>query len=105
MQNNELILAEELCTRYKIQLSFINTLQQFGLIEITFVEETTYIPLSQLQKLEQIIRLHYDLDINVEGIEAITHLLDRVKNLQSEMIRIKNRLSLYEKVTNSIELD
>ena len=98
MQNNELILAEEFCTHYKIQLSFINNLNQFGLIEITSVEEKPYIPQSQLQKLEQIIRLHDDLDINLEGIDAITHLLDRVKSLQAEIAGLKNRLSIYEKV-------
>ena len=98
MQNNELILAEEFCTHYKIQLSFINNLNQFGLIEITSVEEKPYIPQSQLQKLEQIIRLHHDLDINLEGIDAITHLLDRVKSLQAEIAGLKNRLSIYEKV-------
>ena len=98
MQNNELILAEEFCTYYKIQLSFINNLNQFGLIEITSVEEKPYIPQSQLQKLEQIIRLHHDLDINLEGIDAITHLLDRVKSLQTEIAGLKNRLSIYEKV-------
>ncbi|HEX8277573.1 MAG TPA: chaperone modulator CbpM [Segetibacter sp.] len=98
MQNNELILAEEFCTHYKIQLSFINNLNQFGLIEITSVEEKPYIPQSQLQKLEQIIRLHDDLDLNLEGIDAITHLLDRVKSLQTEIAGLKNRLSIYEKV-------
>ena len=98
MQNNELILAEEFCTHYKIQLSFINNLNQFGLIEITSVEEKPYIPQSQLQKLEQIIRLHDDLNINLEGIDAITHLLDRVKSLQSEIAGLRNRLSIYEKV-------
>ena len=98
MQNNELILAEEFCTHYKIHLSFINNLNQFGLIEITSVEEKPYIPQSQLQKLEQIIRLHHDLDINLEGIDAITHLLDRVKSLQAEIAGLKNRLSIYEKV-------
>lgn len=98
MQNNELIPAEEFCTYYKIQLSFINNLNQFGLIDITSVEERSYIPQSQLQKLEQIIRLHHDLDINLEGIDAITHLLDRVKSLQTEITSLRNRLSFYEKV-------
>ena len=98
MQNNALILAEEFCTRYKVQLSFINTLQQFGLIEITSIEETFYIPQSELQKLEQFIRLHYDLDINLEGIDAITNLLERVKGLQFEITNLKNKLSIYEKV-------
>lgn len=98
MQNNELIPAEEFCTHYKIQLSFINNLNQFGLIDITSVEERTYIPQTQLQKLEQIVRLHRDLDINLEGIDAITHLLDRVKSLQSEITVLRNRLSFYERV-------
>jgi hypothetical protein len=42
------------------------------------------------------VRLHYDLDINLEGIEAITYLLNRVKNMQAEIIALKNRLRLYE---------
>ena len=96
MENKQLIRAEELCSRYKIQLSFINTLHQSGLIEVTSVEETTYIPQNQLRTLEQVIRLHHDLDINLEGIEAITHLLKRVKRMQSEITRLKNRLKLYE---------
>ena len=98
MQNDELILANEFCTRYNIEISFIDALQQFGLIEITSIEQTFYIPQTELQKLEQIIRLHYDLDINLEGIEAITHLLDRVKSLQSEITGLKNRLRMYEKM-------
>lgn len=98
MQNDEFILAEEFCRHYQIQLSFINTLQEFGLIEITSVEERAYIPQSQLQKLEQVIRLHYDLDINLEGIEAINHLLSRVKSMQAEIMELRNRLSVYEKV-------
>lgn len=98
MQTDDLILAEEFCSRYNIGLSFINSLQQYGLIEVTLVKETSYIPHAQLQKLEQLIRLHYDLNINLEGIDAITHLLDRIRNLQLEITTLKNKLSLYEKV-------
>lgn len=98
MQTDDLIPAKEFCTLYKAELSFITYLHQFGLIEITSIEETYYIPRVQLSKLEQLVRLYYDLDINLEGIDAITHLLERVKNLQSEITTLKNRLSLYEKV-------
>lgn len=96
MQTDELILAEEFCTHYQVEYSFINALEQFGLIEITSVETAHYITQNQLQKLEQMIRLHYDLNINLEGIDAIAHLLDRVKNMQSEITVLKNRLKLYE---------
>lgn len=97
MQTDDLILAEEICHYYKVELSFITSLQQFGLIEITSSNETYYVPQTQLQKLEQVVRLHNDLNINLEGIDAITHLLDRVKGMQSEITLLKNRLGLYEK--------
>lgn len=96
MQTDELILAEEFCSHYQVEYSFINDLQQFGLIEVTSVETGHYIPQNQLQKLEQMMRLHYDLNINLEGIDAIAHLLDRVKNMQNEITNLKNRLKLYE---------
>ena len=50
----------------------------------------------KLSEIEKLVRLHYDLDINLEGIEAITYLLNRVKNMQAEIILLKNRLSIYE---------
>ncbi|MBK8738011.1 MAG: hypothetical protein IPL98_19685 [Saprospiraceae bacterium] len=34
-----------------------------------------YLLEEQLPVLEQIIRLHYDLQINMEGIDVITHML------------------------------
>ena len=46
--------------------------------------------------LEKFIRLYYELDINLEGIETITHLLQRINSLQDEIIILKNRLRLYE---------
>lgn len=97
MLQDDLILANDFCSHYNITLSFINSLKEYGLIQIVLIEEASYIPQEQLQKLEQLIRLHYDLDINLEGIEAITYLLERVKNMQSEIIDLKNKLSLYER--------
>src|SRR3954470_23187048 len=100
MQTNEMILAEELCSFYKIEYSFINELRQFGLLEIRTAETASYVPHDQLPKLEQIIRLHYELNINMEGIDAISNLLDTVKNLQNEIIALRNRLKLYEEIGN-----
>ena len=48
---------------------------------------------------EQYARWHYDLEINLEGIEVIDHLLHRVKNLQDEITELQNKLKLYD--TNS----
>src|SRR3954454_21953172 len=98
MQNDDLILAQEFCTHHSIEVSFISSLSQYGLLEITDVQENLYIPTSELQKLEQMMRMHYDMQINIEGIDAITHLLDRVKKMQDEIVQLKSKLSIYERL-------
>ena len=49
----------------------------------------------ELELLEQFIRWHNDMDINVEGIEALHHMLMRVKLLQAEIDSLKNELQFY----------
>ncbi len=96
MQTEYLIALDEFCDKYNIEISFISSLQQTGLIEITEVKETEFIDQGQLQQLEKFIRLYYELGINLEGIETISYLLQRIESLQDEIIKLKNRLSLYE---------
>ena len=96
MQTSDLIAINEFCVNHNIEISFISSLQQNGLIEITTIKETGFIDAGQLQQLEKIVRFYYELDINLEGIETITHLLRRMTSMQDEMIALKNRLRLYE---------
>jgi MerR HTH family regulatory protein len=96
MQKEELIPAQEFCNSHQLEVSFIYSLQQYGLLEITTIEETIYLPASQLLQAEKIASLYAELGINMEGIDAITHLLQRVENMQDEITALKNKLSLYE---------
>jgi len=96
MQTRNLIDINEFCISHNIEISFINSLHQTGLIEITNIEETGFIDVSQLGHLEKIVRFYFDLDINLEGIETINHLLERMQKMQNEIITLKNRLRLYE---------
>ncbi|MCX6329705.1 MAG: MerR family transcriptional regulator [Bacteroidia bacterium] len=96
MYKGNLIPADEFCTSHNIQISFISSLQEAGLIEITTIEETEYIHKNQLHELEKIVRLYYELDINLEGIETVIHLLQRINDMQDEITILKNRLRLYE---------
>jgi len=98
MQVENLIAVNEFCVNHRIEISFISSLQQTGLIEITTVKETEFIDAGQLQQLERFIRLYYELDINLEGIETISHLLQRINSMQDEIIALKNRLRLYESI-------
>jgi chaperone modulatory protein CbpM len=91
-----LIAASEFCTYHQVEYTFIRSLSEAGLVEIQVVEQETYIPETELQKLERMIRLHNELEINVPGIEAITHLLQRIEDIQEEMRTLRNRLTRYE---------
>ena len=96
MQTEYLIAVEEFCSIHNIDISFISSLKQTGLIEVTTIKEAGFIDAAQLQQLEKFIRFYYELDINLEGIETITHLLQRISYMQEEIRMLKNRLRLYE---------
>ncbi|MBS1747875.1 MAG: hypothetical protein JST21_17060 [Bacteroidetes bacterium] len=92
MQNENLIPVEICHTRYNVEISFLQSLDQYGFIHLVSVEEKQYIETDELQILEKFIRMHYDLNINLEGIEAISFLLDRVQNMQDEIAYLKSKL-------------
>lgn len=96
MESNELIPVYHFCVTHDISLSFVNSLQQHGLVELTTVEDQRYFRENQLTEVEKMMRLHFDLDINLEGIEAICHLLDKLEQVQQENMRLQNRLGIYE---------
>ena len=96
MKNENMISAGEFCEYHHIEISFIDSLKETGLIEVTTIEETPYIRESQLNDLEKIVRLYYDLDINIEGIDTVINLLQRMEDMQHEIALLKNRLRLYE---------
>ena len=94
MTQRNLIAANDICVYHNVEYTFINSLQEAGLVELQVVNKTTYIPESELRKLEKMIRLHRELEINIAGIEAITHLLERVEQMQEEMRLLRNRVRM-----------
>jgi hypothetical protein len=60
------------------------------------IEQSLFIDDNELPRLEQFARLHQELDINFEGMEAISHLLDRINEMHEQIIRLKNKLNLHD---------
>jgi len=96
MKKEYIITTDEFCANHKIDLSFINSLQRSGLLEMDTINDAGFIQLDQLKNLEKIINFYFGLDINLEGIETITHLLHQIDENQHEILRLTNRLRLYE---------
>jgi len=95
--HTEMIIVHEFCIHHHVDINFIHALKDSGLIEVTVQEEKLVIHENQLPQLEKMVRLYYEMDINLEGIETITYLLSRMNNMQQEIMQLQNRLDLYEK--------
>jgi len=96
MRTKNLIAVNEFCLSHDIDVSFITSLHESGLIKIVSIHETGFIDREQLSQLERIIHLYFELDINLEGIETIAYLLRKIESLQNEINMLRNHLQLYE---------
>jgi MerR HTH family regulatory protein len=96
METKDLILVEQICTHHNIELSFIDSLQEFGIIDVVFIDNNKYLPNEQMKDLEKMMRLHYELNINMEGIDAIANLLQQIDSLQQELTATRNKLGVFE---------
>jgi hypothetical protein len=91
-----MVMLDDFCASHHVEISFIHSLEENGLIETIAIDQVLYVTSDDLPKLEQITRLHQDLSINAEGIDAITHLLRHIENMKQEIDHLRNRLSFYE---------
>ena len=96
MDKQDLISADDICSHYQVEYSFLNDLQEYDLIQCNVIEQVTYFQADHLPMLERFIRLHYDLDINLEGLEAVNHLLEQIESMQDQIRQLENKLHLYE---------
>ena len=98
METNNLILVEQFCSNCDVEFSFINSLNDFGLIEIIVLDDKKYISSEQLKVLERAIHFHDELNINIEGIDVIYNLLKQIDDLQEELRITKNKLNLFDEL-------
>ena len=93
----ELIIVSEYCHKCHIEPSFIELLEEGGLINVHTEGSEHYLLVSELPDVERYSRMYYDLSINMEGIDAIHHLLERMEEMKREMDSLRKQLTLYRK--------
>jgi hypothetical protein len=96
METAEMIAADEFCVHHHIEISFIHSLNDRGLLEVSLVDEKIFLPNDQLCQLEKMVRWHYEMEINLEGIETIHHLLQQMGQMQRQISQLSNKLQIYE---------
>ena len=96
METQKLISIQQFCEHYSIPINFINALKEYELIEVIVENNQDCILITHINKVEKIIRLHYDLDINLEGVDVIYNLLNQVDLLKKENTDLQNKIKFYE---------
>lgn len=95
MATRNLIQIAQVCTHCGVDVSFVHSLHELGHVEVIIENDDHFIDESQLKALEQMIYFHSELQINLEGIDTIAHLLRKIENLQQELIATRNRLEAF----------
>jgi len=103
MQPEELIPAGEFCAFHHVELSFIQNLHESGLIRMTVRDGVVFLPADDLPALEKFTRWFYELDINPEGIEALSYVLTRMERLAEENRVLRNRLQRFATTSGTAE--
>lgn len=90
------IIISQYCSHYNIETTFIDVLEEMGIIALHRENNEIYLDQDFLNDLERCRQLHYELHINHEGIDVILNLLNKQTKLQEEIMSLKNRLKLHE---------
>ena len=93
---NEKISIEEIIRLYKIDYSFLDELIDSELLHPETENSIRYIIYEELPYLERFANWHYDLDINLPGIEIIHNLLNRLEELKNENRRLLQNMTKFE---------
>jgi chaperone modulatory protein CbpM len=96
MELQELITVDVFCKECQVELTLIEELEAFGLIEIVRDRGMKYIHSDHLPHVQRIITFHNELNINKEGIEVVLNLLDRLNQSSQEVRYLESKLKLYE---------
>lgn len=96
MENSNCISIEKISIHYSVPVSFFTELEEMKLIEIVILDEAKHIEVQHIKAVEKLIRLHFELNINMEGLDVVNNLLDEVIRLKDENLYLKNRLKRFE---------
>lgn len=98
MKNDNLIPVQDFCVHHHIEIQFIDSLAETGVIEVMHIEQNQYFDDENLNKVEMLVRLHQELSIHAEDMDVVERLIDKVAALQNELRAAQQRLQFYERL-------
>lgn len=86
---NERISREELVRIYDVEITFFDSLEEAGLLKTETENNIKYLMFDELSTFEKFTNWHYDLEVNLAGLEVIKHLLDQLERLREENLTLR----------------
>ena len=96
MDSENFIQIELYCKQTDTPLEFIDDLLEFDMIEVQRIEDKIYVQPHYIVEIERVYRLRKDLGINMEGIDTLNHMLQKMNRLEREVKLLRDRLTIYE---------
>ncbi|MGO4708997.1 chaperone modulator CbpM [Chryseobacterium sp. 2TAF14] len=90
---NERISREELVQIYNIEITFFDELVDYGLLNIETENEIRYLMYEDLPTFERFANWHYDLEINLPGLEVINNMLQKMEDLHQINRELMQKIS------------
>lgn len=90
MEKETLIMVKSFCSSCSISTELFHQLKEYGLIVTIEQDDIEYLNDENLMKAEQFIRLHKTLHINMEGLDVVAHLLDKINRLEEELRQFRH---------------
>ena len=97
MKETELISIQQFCEIYNTPISFFDELFNYEIISFEVVDDAKHIYLEDINTVEKLMRLHYDLNINMEGLDVALNLINQINDLQEQINDLKRQLDFYIK--------
>lgn len=92
---DERISREKLVQLYQVEIQFFDELEEYGLLHVTTENNIKYILFEDLPLFEKLANWHYDLDVNVAGLEVLQHVMMKLSELQRENRNLRNQMSIH----------
>ena len=89
------ISIQQFCFHYDIPKSFIVTLSDIQLIELIEDESDLHIRIEDVARIEKLMRIHYELNVNFEGLDIINNLLNQINSLHQRIDELQNKVAFY----------
>jgi hypothetical protein len=90
------IAVEEFCSHHGVEVMLIREFADFGLIRLTVQENQEFVSAEEVSRLERMLRLFQDLEVNKEGIDIILQMREELKQLRQEAAQLRYRLRQLE---------